>query len=86
MVIFMGWFNCQLFQAYSKAVKIHTTLPEGGVLIFVTGQREVNHLLKKLRKAFPLKHFKKKDSHIDDKKESSEEEEADSEDNFDTGK
>lgn len=44
----------------------------------------MNHLLKKLRKAFPLKHFKKKDSHIDDKKESSEE--ADSEDNFDTGK
>lgn len=85
MVIFMCWFNW-LLQAYSKAVKIHTTLPEGGILIFVTGQREVNHLLKKLRKAFPLKYFKKKNSQIDDKKESDQGEEADSEDNFDIGK
>lgn len=86
MVVFVCWFNCQSFQAYSKAVKIHTTLPEGGILIFVTGQREVNHLLKKLRKAFPLKHFKKKDSQIDNKIESDQEEEADNGDNFDTSK
>ncbi|XP_050302420.1 probable ATP-dependent RNA helicase kurz [Anthonomus grandis grandis] len=45
-----------LKEAYSKAVKIHTKLPEGGILIFVTGQQEVNYLVKKLRKAFPLKH------------------------------
>ncbi|XP_060532993.1 probable ATP-dependent RNA helicase kurz isoform X2 [Cylas formicarius] len=43
-------------EAFGKAVKIHTKLPEGGVLIFVTGQREVNSLVKKLRRAFPLKH------------------------------
>ncbi|XP_066255814.1 probable ATP-dependent RNA helicase kurz [Euwallacea similis] len=46
--------------AYSKAVKIHTSLPEGGILVFVTGQREVNHLVKKLRKAFPSKKGKNK--------------------------
>lgn len=39
--------------AYNKAIKIHNQLPEGGILIFVTGQHEVNYLVKKLRKAFP---------------------------------
>jgi ATP-dependent RNA helicase DHX37/DHR1 len=27
--------------AYKKACKIHTQLPDGGILIFVTGQKEV---------------------------------------------
>ncbi|KAG8039658.1 hypothetical protein G9C98_000387 [Cotesia typhae] len=41
--------------AVKKAVKIHTRLPEGGILIFLTGQHEVNTVVKKLRKAFPYK-------------------------------
>lgn len=45
-----------LKEAFRKVVKIHTKLPEGGILVFVTGQREVNHLVRKLSKAFPLKH------------------------------
>jgi len=28
-------------EAYKKACKIHTELPDGGILIFVTGQKEV---------------------------------------------
>lgn len=48
-----------LKEAFNKAVKIHTKLPEGGILIFVTGQQEVNFLVKKLRKAFPLKQKEK---------------------------
>lgn len=48
-----------LLEAYKKAVKINTTLPEGGILIFVTGQQEVKSLVRKLRKAFPLKHSSK---------------------------
>lgn len=40
-------------EAYNKAVKIHTKLPEGGILIFLTGQQEVNNLVRKLRKAYP---------------------------------
>lgn len=40
-------------EAFKKIVKIHTKLPEGGILIFVTGQQEVNYLMRKLRKAFP---------------------------------
>lgn len=42
-------------EAYNKTLKIHTKLPEGGILIFLTGQQEVNNLVRKLRKAFPYK-------------------------------
>ena len=38
---------------YRKNCKIHNRLPEGGILIFVTGQQEVNVLCNKLRKTFP---------------------------------
>ncbi|CAK9818656.1 Probable ATP-dependent RNA helicase kurz [Anthophora quadrimaculata] len=41
--------------ALKKAVKIHTRLPDGGILIFLTGQKEVNFVVRKLRKAFPIK-------------------------------
>lgn len=40
-------------EAYNKTVKIHTKLPDGGILIFLTGQQEVNNLVRKLRRAFP---------------------------------
>lgn len=42
-------------EAYAKAVKIHNKLPEGGILIFLTGQQEVNYVVRKLRKAFPYR-------------------------------
>ncbi|KAB0791931.1 hypothetical protein PPYR_03731 [Photinus pyralis] len=48
-------FDNYLKEAYTKIVKIHNKLPDGGVLVFVTGQREVKTLVRKLRKAFPLK-------------------------------
>lgn len=41
--------------ALRKAIKIHVRLPEGGILIFLTGQQEVHTIVRKLRKAFPLK-------------------------------
>lgn len=47
-----------LKEAFNKAVKIHTQLPDGGILIFVTGQQEVQTLVRKLRKAFPMRHKK----------------------------
>ncbi|XP_005106554.1 probable ATP-dependent RNA helicase DHX37 [Aplysia californica] len=40
-------------EAYRKVCKIHRTLPEGGILVFVTGQQEVHTLAKKLRRLFP---------------------------------
>ncbi|XP_012288521.1 probable ATP-dependent RNA helicase kurz [Orussus abietinus] len=42
-------------EALRKTIKIHTRLPEGGILIFLTGQQEVNTVVRKLRKAFPYK-------------------------------
>ncbi|KAJ3347434.1 ATP-dependent RNA helicase dhx37 [Kappamyces sp. JEL0680] len=41
-------------EAYKKVVKIHTKLPHGGVLVFVTGQQEVQILCRKLKKMFPM--------------------------------
>ncbi|CAN4108398.1 unnamed protein product [Withania somnifera] len=38
-------------QAYKKTLSIHKRLPPGGILVFVTGQREVEYLCQKLRKA-----------------------------------
>ncbi|CAI8600796.1 unnamed protein product [Vicia faba] len=37
--------------AYKKILAIHKRLPSGGILVFVTGQREVEDLCRKLRKA-----------------------------------
>ncbi|CAD1475900.1 unnamed protein product, partial [Heterotrigona itama] len=44
--------------ALKKAIKIHTRLPDGGILIFLTGQQEVNFIVRKLRKAFSTKNKK----------------------------
>ncbi|CAH2052258.1 unnamed protein product, partial [Iphiclides podalirius] len=44
-----------LKEAYKKTVKIHTRLPEGGILIFVTGQQEVRYLVRKLKASFPYR-------------------------------
>ncbi|GFZ04813.1 lysyl-tRNA synthetase 1 [Actinidia rufa] len=38
-------------QAYKKVLSIHKRLPTGGILVFVTGQREVEYLCRMLRKA-----------------------------------
>ncbi|KAM7521447.1 hypothetical protein LguiA_011349 [Lonicera macranthoides] len=38
-------------QAYKKVLSIHKRLPAGGILVFVTGQREVEYLCRMLRKA-----------------------------------
>ncbi|GAA0138509.1 RNA helicase [Lithospermum erythrorhizon] len=38
-------------QAYKKVLSIHKKLPPGGILVFLTGQREVEFLCRKLRKA-----------------------------------
>lgn len=39
--------------AKKKVLAIHRKLPPGGILVFVTGQREVEQLCKKLKAAFP---------------------------------
>ena len=42
-----------LDEAYKKVCKVHRQLPEGGILVFLTGQAEVNQLVRKLRQTFP---------------------------------
>ncbi|RHY39506.1 hypothetical protein DYB34_012284, partial [Aphanomyces astaci] len=36
--------------AYQKVVKIHRKLPEGAILVFLTGQREILQLVRQLRR------------------------------------
>ncbi|XP_054284834.1 probable ATP-dependent RNA helicase kurz [Macrosteles quadrilineatus] len=62
-------------EAYRKACKIHTQLPEGGILIFLTGQQEVNLVVKKLRKAFPLR-SQKQNNLVSDKTEEKDKEDV----------
>ena len=38
--------------AFRKVCRIHRELPPGGILVFLTGQREVVHLCARLRAAF----------------------------------
>lgn len=40
-------------EAYKKVCKIHQRLPPGGILVFLTGQNEINHLCKLLRRKYP---------------------------------
>jgi ATP-dependent RNA helicase DHX37/DHR1 len=39
-------------EAIKKAVKIHTRLPPGGILIFLTGQNEITGVCRKLEARF----------------------------------
>lgn len=40
---------------FSQVCKIHRKLPDGGILVFVTGQQEVHTLCARLKKMFPSK-------------------------------
>jgi len=37
----------------TQVCKIHQSQPDGGILVFVTGQQEVHTVCAKLRRAFP---------------------------------
>ncbi|KAG0081845.1 putative ATP-dependent RNA helicase DHR1 [Linnemannia elongata] len=41
-------------EAFKKVSKIHSRLPEGAILVFLSGQAEITELVKKLRKKFPF--------------------------------
>ncbi|GIY25835.1 probable ATP-dependent RNA helicase DHX37 [Caerostris darwini] len=40
--------------AFSKICKIHSKLPAGAILVFLTGEREIHRLCKLLRETFPF--------------------------------
>ena len=41
-------------EAFRKTCKIHQRLPPGAILVFMTGQQEITHMVKRLRKEFPF--------------------------------
>lgn len=41
--------------AYNKVSKIHQSLPNGHILVFVTGKQEIYQLCAKLKRSFPYK-------------------------------
>ncbi|GMF43245.1 unnamed protein product [Phytophthora fragariaefolia] len=47
-------------EAYKKVIKIHKKLPEGGILVFLTGQREILQLCRKLSRAYSVSARNKK--------------------------
>ncbi|KAJ3126780.1 ATP-dependent RNA helicase dhx37, partial [Physocladia obscura] len=42
-------------EAFKKVSKIHTKLPHGAILVFLTGQSEITTLVNRLRQAYPPK-------------------------------
>ena len=38
-------------EAYQKVCKIHRKLPQGGILVFLTGKQEIVRMVKRLRKS-----------------------------------
>lgn len=52
-------------EAFRKTCKIHQKLPPGAILIFMTGQQEITHMVKRLRREFPFpkkQHMKQQDN------------------------
>ncbi|XP_072034599.1 probable ATP-dependent RNA helicase DHX37 [Amphiura filiformis] len=67
-----------LQETYKKVLKIHRTLPPGGILVFVTGQGEVSALCRKLRALFSLRKMsvkKREDEKQDGEKEGTKDDE-----------
>ncbi|KAJ3426670.1 hypothetical protein M0812_26238 [Anaeramoeba flamelloides] len=50
--------NSYLNEAFDKICKIHTRLPPGGILVFLTGKQEIHQLCNRLRLKFPNKTVK----------------------------
>lgn len=48
-----------LEEAMAKTIKIHKKLPPGGILVFLTGQGEIESMVKKLRQKFGKKYHSK---------------------------
>src|SRR5690606_22620312 len=76
-----------LQETFRKVSKIHSTMPSGGILVFVTGRKEVLSLCKMLSEKFPFNddcndqpNSKTRDGKEESNKESAEESAADNPD------
>lgn len=68
-------------EAYKKVCQIHRKLPAGGILVFLTGKKEITYMCKRLSLALKKHHGGKKrtkseQEHIDDEDSLSFDEEA----------
>ena len=70
-------FEDYVDEAYRKVCKIHRQLPDGGILVFLTGQQEVNALCRKLRQTFPGLRAKEAEEPSKAEEKTAEQEEAD---------
>lgn len=52
-----------LLATFKKVCRIHEALPDGAILVFVSGQQEVRHLVKKLIERYPIQYDYSKDGH-----------------------
>ncbi|AET40474.1 ATP-dependent RNA helicase ECM16 Ecym_6076 [Eremothecium cymbalariae DBVPG len=52
-------------EALRKTCKIHRRLPPGAILVFMTGQQEIKHLVQKLRQEFPFSKDAKRRKEMD---------------------
>lgn len=66
-------------EVISKVSKIHTRLPPGGILVFLTGQQEITDCCRRLKRAFPIKKNNHQNHSMVDASESSEQEEEEEE-------
>ncbi|KAJ7044117.1 P-loop containing nucleoside triphosphate hydrolase protein [Mycena alexandri] len=53
-------FSDYVTEAVKKTIKIHTRLPPGGILIFLTGQNEITGVCRKLEAKFGVKALERK--------------------------
>nr|CDJ97934.1 DNA RNA helicase and Helicase-associated region and Domain of unknown function DUF1605 domain containing protein [Haemonchus contortus] len=49
---------------FRKVCRIHETLPDGAILVFVSGQQEVRHLVKKLVSRYTIQYDSSKDGQL----------------------
>ena len=84
-----------ILDAYKKVLKIHTKLPQGGILVFLSGQAEILKLVKMLRTRFDKtldansnydleEEYSKFDTQVDIPEEEKEDESDESEESLDS--
>ncbi|PIO73561.1 helicase protein [Teladorsagia circumcincta] len=53
-----------MMATFRKVCRIHEALPDGAILVFVSGQQEVRHLVKKLVDRYTIQYDSSKDGHV----------------------
>jgi ATP-dependent RNA helicase DHX37/DHR1 len=65
-----------LNEAYKRVVQIHRRLPPGGILVFLTGKREIQYMIRKLKKKLSSRKFRSQQNNLEIKAENAKEDGA----------